>query len=108
MLAKLLGKFPRLKIIWADAAYAGRSLAWAWATWGWLLNVVRRTPGSHQFEVLPRRWVMERTLAWLSRCQRLGKGYEEFPERGEAWVHIAMVHLMLKRLRIPNKKMINA
>ena len=99
VLAKLLGRFPRLRIIWADAAYAGRLVTWAWATGGWLLQVVRRSPDSHRFEVLPRRWVVERTLAWLSRCRRLSKDYEELPETGETWVHIAMVHLMLKRLK---------
>ena len=99
VLAKLLGRFPRLQLIWADAAYVGRLVAWAWATGGWLLSVVRRSPDSHRFEVLPRRWVVERTLAWLSRCRRLSKDYEELPETGEAWVHIAMLHLMLKRLQ---------
>ena len=99
VLAKLLGRFPRLRIIWADAAYAGRLVAWAWATGGWLLQMVRRSPDSRRFEVLPRRWVVERTLAWLSRCRRLSKDYEELPETGETWVHIAMVHLMLKRLK---------
>ena len=98
-LARLLGRFPRLQIIWADAAYAGKLIAWAWATGGWLLQVVRRSTDSHHFEVLPRRWVVERTLAWLSRCRRLSKDYEELPETGETWVHIAMVHLMLKRLK---------
>ena len=96
---ELLGRFPRLQIIWADAADAGKLIAWAWATGGWLLQVVRRSPDSHPFEVLPRRWVVERTLAWLSRCRRLSKDYEELPETGEAWVHIAMVQLMLKRLK---------
>ena len=72
-----------LQIIWADAAYAGKLIAWAWATGGWLLQVVRRSPDSHHFEVLPRRWVVERTLAWLSRCRRLSKDYEELPETGE-------------------------
>ena len=57
VLAKLLGRFPRLQVIWADAAYAGRLVAWAWETGGWLLKVVRRRSDSHQFEVLPRRWV---------------------------------------------------
>ena len=99
VLAKLLGRFLRLQIIWTDAAYAGRLIEWAWATGGWLLQVVRRSPDSHRFEVLPRRWVVERTLAWLSRCRRLSKDYEELPETGETWVHIAMVHLMLKRLK---------
>ena len=70
----------------------------AWATGGWLLTVVRRKPDSHRFEVLPRRRVVERTLAWLSRCRRLSKDYEERTETSEAWVHVAMVNLMLKRL----------
>ena len=56
VLARLLNRFPRLQIIWADAAYAGKLIAWAWATGGWLLQVVRRSPDSHHFEVLPRRW----------------------------------------------------
>ena len=97
--AKLLGRFPRLQIIWADAACAGRLIAWAWATGGWLLQVVRWRPDSHRFEVLPRRWVVGRTLAWLSRCRRLSKDCEELPETGETWAHTAMVHLMLKRLK---------
>ena len=101
VLAQLLGRFPRLRVICPDAAYAGRLVAWAWATGGWVLSVVRRNPDSHRFEVLPRRWVVERTLAWLSRCRRLSQDYEELPETSEAWVHIAMVHLMLKRLK-PN------
>ena len=90
VLAKLLGRFPRLQVIWADAGYAGRLVAWAGATGGWLLTVVRRKPDRHHFEVLPRRWVVERTLAWLSRCRRLSKDYEERTESSEAWVHIAM------------------
>ena len=101
VLAKLLGRFPRLRLIWADAGYAGRLVTWAWATGGWLLTVVKRKPDSHHFEVLPRRWVVERTLAWLSRCRRLSKDYEERTESSEAWVHIAMVNLMLKRLQPP-------
>ena len=55
VLAKLLGLFPRLQVIWADAAYAGRLVAWAWITGNWVLSVVRRRPDSHSFEVLPRR-----------------------------------------------------
>ena len=97
VLAKLLGRFPRLRVIWADAGYAGRLVAWAWNTGGWLLTVVRRKPDTHHFEVLPRRWVVERTLAWLSRCRWLSKDYEERTDSSEAWVHIAMVNLMLKR-----------
>jgi putative transposase len=99
VLSKLVGRFPRLKIIWADSAYAGQLVPWTWALGGWLLEIVRRKPDSHCFEVLPRRWVVERTLGWLSRCRRLSKDYEALPETSETWVHIAMIHLMLKRLR---------
>ena len=99
VLTKLVGRFPRLRVIWADAAYAGRLVSWARASGGWLLRVVRRRPDSHTFEVLPRRWVVERTLAWLGRRRRLSKDYESLPESSEAWIHVAMIHLMLKRLR---------
>ena len=98
VLVKLWGRSPRLLIIWADAGYAGRLVSWAEATGGWLLSVVKRKPDSHRFEVLPRRRVVERTLAWLSQCRKLSKDYEERPESSEAWVHTAMIHLMLKRL----------
>jgi putative transposase len=99
VLSKLLGRFPRLKLIWADAAYGGQLVDWARIFGGWLLEVVKRAKGSHSFNVLPRRWVVERTLAWLGRCRRLSKDYEELPQTSEAWVQIAMIHLMLRRLR---------
>jgi putative transposase len=99
VLVKLLGRFPRLKLIWADAAYAGQLVEWARIFGGWLLEIVKRARDSHSFEVLPRRWVVERTLAWLGRCRRLSKDYEELPQTSETWVQIAMIHLMLRRLR---------
>jgi len=99
VLTKLLGRFPRLKLIWADAGYAGALVDWTHAVGGWVLEIVRRPKDSHSFEVLPRRWVVERTLAWLGRCRRLSKDYEELPQSSEAWVHIAMIHLMLRRLK---------
>ena len=99
VLSKMVGRFPTLKVIWADGAYAGKLVAWAWVTGGWLVTVVRRSPDSHSFEVLPRRWVVERTLARLGRCRRLSKDYEALPETSEAWVFVAMIHLMLKGLQ---------
>ena len=99
VLSKLLGRFPRLQLIWADSAYAGQLVEWAFALGGWLVAVVKRAKDSHSFEVLPRRWVVERTLGWLGRNRRLSKDYEELTESSETWVHIAMIHLMLKRLR---------
>ncbi len=99
VLSKLQGRFPRLRLIWADGAYAGRLVDWAFALGGWLIEVVKRPMNSHGFEVLPRRWVVERTLGWLGRNRRLSKEYEELTESSEAWVYIAMTHLMLKRLK---------
>lgn len=98
VVSKLLGRYPRLTVIWADAGYAGQLVVWVLTMTGWLLEIVRRPRASHHFDVLPRRWVVERTLAWLGRCRRLSKDYEALPQSSEAWVHIAMVHLMLRRL----------
>ena len=99
VLNKLVGRFPRLKLVWADGGYAGQLVDWTRELGGWLLEIVRRPPDSHHFQVLPRRWVVERTLAWLGRYRRLSKDYEALPESSEAWIHIAMIHLMLRRLR---------
>ena len=62
VLTKLLGRIPRLGVIWADAAYAGQLVSWAGITGGWLLTIVRRNPDSHSFVVLPRRW--EWSVIW--------------------------------------------
>ncbi len=69
VLSKLSGRFPRLKLVWADGAYAGQLVDWAYALGGWLIEVVKRAAHSHSFEVLPRRWVVERTLGWLGPKQ---------------------------------------
>ena len=95
---KLTGRFPRMRLVWADAGYAGKLIEWVWALTGWALEIVKRPRDSHHFQVLPRRWVVERTFAWLSRCRRLSKDYEALSETTEAWIHIAMIHLMIRRL----------
>jgi putative transposase len=63
-----------------------------------VLQIVKRCDDLAGFQVLPRRWVVERTFAWLGRYRRLSKDYEELPETSETFIYIAMVHLMLKRL----------
>ena len=73
-------------------------IEWVWALTGWALEIVKRPRDSHHFQVLPRRWVVERTFAWFSRCRRLSKDYEALSDTTEAWIHIAMIHLMLRRL----------
>ena len=98
VIAKLMGRFPRLRLIWADAGYSGQLVDWVMSVSGWVLEIVRRPRASHSFEALPRRWVVERTLAWLSRCRRLSKDYEALTDTTETWVYIAAIHLMLRRL----------
>lgn len=98
VLTKLLGRFPRLVKIWADAIYRGTLIAWTKETGGWDLEVVERPPGQKGFVRLPKRWTVERTFAWLGLCRRLSKDYEVLPETGENWVYLAMIGLMLRRL----------
>lgn len=94
----LLGRFPRLKLIWADGAYGGELVEWAKTFFGWVLEVVKRPKDQKGFVVLPRRWVVERTLGWLGRYRRLSKDYEERPASEEAIILIAMINLMVHRL----------
>lgn len=98
VLAKLTGRFPRLWLLWADAGYAGALLVWALVTAGVIIEIVAKPAGATTFAVLPKRWIVERTFAWLGRCRRLSKDYEALPATSEAWIQIAMIHLMLKRL----------
>ncbi len=86
-------KFPR--VIWADQAYA-TLVDWALVKWLWLVELVRRPQG--RFELQPKRWIVERTFGWLNRSRRLAKSYERTSESDEAFVQIAMIHLMVKRL----------
>ena len=78
---------PRLKKIWADAAYRGKELAdWCQAEGGWDLEVVERTPDVRGFAVLPKRWIVERTFGWLSRNRRMSKDYERKIQTSEQGV----------------------
>jgi len=97
VLQKLTDRFPRLQLIWADGGYAGQLIAWVHELGGWLLEIVKR-PDESKFVVLPRRWVVERTFAWLGRHRRLSKDYEALPESSEAFILIATIYLMLHRL----------
>jgi putative transposase len=101
VLRRALGRFPRLRRIWADQGYKAHFVAWAKAATGWVVELVARPPGAKGFQVPPRRWVVERTFAWLGRSRRLSKDYEGLPETSEAWIQVAMIHLMLKRLAPP-------
>jgi transposase len=111
LLAPLGESFPRLAHLWADAGYQGGFVAWVAETLGWSVAIVRkprrwvRCPAGQEppplptgFQVLPRRWVVERTFAWLGRHRRLSKDYEALPETEEAWIYLAMARLMAARL----------
>ena len=97
VLEKVAKLFPSLRLIWADGGYAGQLVEWVTTTLTLVLQIVKRTK-LHTFEVLPRRWVVERTFAWLGRYRRLSKDYEELPESSEAMVKIAMIHVMVRRI----------
>lgn len=96
--------FPRLAVIWADSKYHNYALRrWAAAQAPpWRLEVVSRPAGAKGFVLLPRRWVVERTFAWLMRCRRLGRDHERRTDTSEAMVQLASIHLMLKRLKPSN------
>lgn len=99
VLEKLRGAFPRLRLIWADSAYAGQLIAWVAAFAGWVLQIVKRSDDTQGFVVQPHRWIVERTFGWLSKYRRLAKDYEETCKSSEAWIRLAMIHLMVRRLQ---------
>ncbi len=99
MLEPLAGKLPRMELLWADGGYAGRLVEWVRERSGWELEIVKRADGATGFAVLPKRWIVERTFAWLGKCRRLGKDYEHSVASSEALTRLAMIGLVLRRLR---------
>jgi transposase len=89
---------PSIVLVWADGGYAGKLVAFAACYFHLAVEIVRKSAGQRTFEVLPRRWVVERTLSWLVRCRRLARDYERLPEHSEAMVKWAMIGLMTRRL----------
>ena len=99
VLQKLLGCFSRLSLIWADGGYAGKLIDWAFNFGRWVLQIVERSKDVKGFAVLPRRWVVERTFSWLGKYRRLSKDYESLPVSSETMIQIAMINLMIHRLK---------
>jgi putative transposase len=101
LLEVLRHNFSRLRLLWADQAYAGELIIWVWALRPWRkvrLEIVRRPEGSKGLLLLPKRWVVERTFAWLGRYRRLSKDYEYLTQTSETMIRVAMIHLMVRRL----------
>jgi transposase len=103
VLASICYLFPWLRHIFANGAYTGGKLQTALARIErWTLAIVKRSDQTKGFQVLPRRWVAEPTFAWFGRNPRLAKGFERTIASSEAWLYLASVQLMARRLvRLP-------
>jgi transposase len=96
VLVRLYCAFRTIKTVFVDGGYSGALIEWTLAMFGWSMQVVKRIE-QHTFVVLPKRWIVERTLSWLGWSRRLSKDYELLPCNSEAFLKIAMIHLLLKR-----------
>ena len=92
-------RFPWLRHVFADGGHAGAKLRTALRGEGcWTLDIIKRSETAKGFEVLPRRWVVERTFAWLGRCHRLAKDWETTIESATAWACIASIRMITRRI----------
>ena len=99
LLLRRVPLFARWELLLVDGGYDSPALVhWCEQLFGIRVEIVRRDPDHPGFQVLPKRWVVERTFAWLGKCRRLSKDYEHLPSTSEQWIYLAMIHLMLKRL----------
>jgi transposase len=117
LLAPIKGAFPRMQMVWVDSGYSGTGQAWIESEMGWTVEVVKHAPRPRGiwvfpgqevdwslfarpkgFRHLPRRWVVERTIAWIGRFRRLSKDYEFLPASSEAMVYLTMIRILLARL----------
>jgi transposase len=97
-LTPLLGHAERLQRIWVDGRDAGGLEEWARTAGGWTLEIVKRPAEATGWVTRPKRWIVERTFAWLGTCRRLSKDDEATTESSEAMIRLAMIHLMVRRL----------
>ena len=105
LLERLQGRYPGLKLLWADGGYnVGWLLTWVKSLRDWVLEIVKRPDGAKGFVLLPRRWVVERTFGWFNHYRAMSKDYEVLPRNSEAVVYTVMIHLMIRRLaRYPDR-----
>ncbi|WP_306365029.1 transposase [Nocardia sp. CC227C] len=97
-LIRLRTVFDTISLIWADGAYTGALVEWVRSALALTIAIVKRSDSATGFEVIPRRWVVERTLSWICRRRRCVRDYERLPEHHEAMVKISMIMLMSRRL----------
>ena len=91
--------FPFIERVFADGGYQGPKAAQAAARTGsWIIDIVKRLDTAVGFEVVPKRWIVERTLAWISRCRRLARDFERYARTVAAFIRLAMIRIMLRRL----------
>jgi putative transposase len=95
--ARLRGRFPRLKLIWADQGYRETMIKWFKCWLQVVVEIVSRPAGSG-FVVQPKRWIVERTLGWFNRSRQLSKEYDLYCETSEYWVYLASIQVMMRRL----------
>lgn len=99
ILEKVLNEFPSLELIWADGGYRGSLIEWMKDNFGTVLEIIKRNDNVKGFKLLPKRWIVERTLGWMGRNRRLSKDYERFSATEESWIYLGMISLMLNRLK---------
>jgi len=92
------GVSTRLTKLFGDQHYRGQFTEAMARDYGWEVETIRRPPAGTGFQVLPKRWIVERTFGWLTWYRRLSKDYEQLVEMSESFIHVAMIHLMLRRL----------
>lgn len=99
VIASIRRLYPWLRHLFADGGYAGDKLRDALAERGrWTIEIIKRSDTAKGFEVLPRRWVVERTFAWLGRCRRLARDFEATIISAVAWVYVAHIRTLIRRL----------
>jgi len=99
VIAELRGRFVRLVKIIADGGYRGELIENTRKIYGWVVEIVLRSDSSTKFEVLPKRWIVERTFAWFESYRRLSKDFEYQTETSQAMIQLAMIKLMLNRIK---------
>lgn len=98
ILEKAFNEFPSIELVWADGGYRGSLVEWVENGFDKVLEIVKRNDDVKGFKLLPKRWIVERTLGWIGRNRRLSKDYERFSSTEESWIYLGMISLMLNRL----------